>query len=141
MGYTHYWRSDPAAVVAHPRFNELMQLMRIAAQFPHDYEVTLRYQNASVAGTPVKVLMVNGVGDKEHEDFVFPPREAFDFCKTACKPYDEVVTACLTLAKHVLGDVIKVYSDGDPDDWTEGVQLAQHLARDPSIGVPLEERD
>lgn len=46
----------------------------------------------------------------------------FAFCKTARKPYDWFVVACLLLAaKHCPG-VWKIGTDGDPDDWLPVVQ-------------------
>ncbi len=51
----------------------------------------------------------------------------FDFCKTAYKPYDLAVIAALTIAKHHLGDSIKVSSDGDTDQWTDGLWLCQQV--------------
>lgn len=44
----------------------------------------------------------------------------FYFCKTARKEYDGLVTATLLLAKHHLGDEIKIKSDGDAKEWAEG---------------------
>lgn len=81
------------------------------------------------------LISFNSVGEEAHESFVFPPdleeqafnrdkSEVFEFCKTAHKTYDPVVVACLAIAKDILGDEIKVSSDGDRKDWNEGVALA-----------------
>ena len=65
--------------------------------------------------------------DQGHETFWFtrkcPSRRSVDpdkwfaFCKTAHKPYDEIVCCFLLIAKKHLGDMIVVSSDGDWFDW------------------------
>jgi hypothetical protein len=47
----------------------------------------------------------------------------FDFCKTARKPYDAVVTACLILLKQTYGDAVEVSSDGSWSEWQDGRDL------------------
>lgn len=78
-------------------------------------------------------------GDCSHETLYFPrvrqPHEwekepekggfYFDFCKTAYKPYDLAVTAFLIIAKHHLGDEIRVSSDGDRDQWQDTMRLCE----------------
>lgn len=49
----------------------------------------------------------------------------FDCCKTAYKPYDIVVTACLIVLKYYLGDSIRVSTDGEANDWADGIQLCK----------------
>ena len=54
--------------------------------------------------------------------------ECFTFCKTARKPYDIVVCCCLLIAKHYVGDLIKVSSDGDETEWNDAINLCKkHL--------------
>ena len=48
----------------------------------------------------------------------------FEFCKTAYKPYDLIVTAVLSLAKYYFKDDIDIGSDGGNSDWDDGVKLA-----------------
>lgn len=77
-------------------------------------------------------------GDCSHETFylprVFKPETYekpkadgtyFAFCKTAYKPYDLAVTACLLIAKHHLGDLIVVHSDGEPKDWQDARNICE----------------
>lgn len=52
------------------------------------------------------------------------PNEIFDFCKTAYKPYDTVVTAILIRAKVIYGNLVEVRSDGD---WNAGWQAGREL--------------
>jgi hypothetical protein len=81
-------------------------------------------------------IRFNGIGDDGHET-LYLEREGkaqeyltedskgkrFMFCKTAMKPYDKFVTAVLFLAKVHLGEDIEISSDGDVEDWQEGIQL------------------
>ena len=51
------------------------------------------------------------------------PDQIFDFCKTAHRPYDAVVTAILIRAKVIYGNCVDVRSDGDWTDWQAGREL------------------
>lgn len=93
-------------------------------------------------------ISFNGSGGEGCETFMFPPepnewddlkdKEIFSFCKTRQLPYDEVVTACLAIAKDVMGDDIRVVSDGHPIDWEVGVALASTVTKR-KISNPIEE--
>ena len=65
---------------------------------------------------------------RKDEDFYF------DFCKTAQKPYDAVVTAILIRAKEIYGNLLRVTSDGEwaPDklswgSWASGRELYEQI--------------
>jgi hypothetical protein len=132
MGYTHYWTfRRPAKGEAKATEKKYQAALKECSRF------VLKYQSEALgdarlsgftAHTPIGTyggLKVNGKGENAHEDFYM--REHFkqnleqassaSFCKTAQKPYDIVVTACLTILKAHLGDLIEVHSDGDKDDW------------------------
>src|SRR6516225_2688927 len=70
-------------------------------------------------------LEFNGKGEEQsHEPFVFPGEMGCNFCKTACKPYDAAVTACLIVARdHFPESVLEIASDGSWSDWEEGRAL------------------
>jgi hypothetical protein len=53
--------------------------------------------------------------------------EIFEFCKTAYKPYDAVVTAVLIRAKEIYGTVVEIYSDGNWDEWRAGRDLYERV--------------
>lgn len=67
-----------------------------------------------------KQIALNGnekspAGDLSHESFILwknPPKDSWDFCKTARKPYDAVVVSILALAKKVAPKAISISSDG-----------------------------
>jgi len=65
--------------------------------------------------------------------------QRFSSCKTACKPYDVVVTACLCLAEHLTGGVYRVSSDGGAADWADGHALARKVMSD--VPLPRKVRD
>ena len=72
-------------------------------------------------------IFFNGIGEDSHEAFELPAPGwgwKWSFCNTAQKPYDEVVVACLAIFKHFLGDSFETSSDGNRDEWTDGVALA-----------------
>jgi hypothetical protein len=79
--------------------------------------------------TTGKSVVFNGVekDGNDHETFSFPDDGGRNFCKTAQKPYDLVVVACLAAAKDRLGPLLEVSSDGDPDEWEEGVAFASKV--------------
>ena len=76
-------------------------------------------------------------GDCSYETFLFSqtfeplawqvPEDGryFEFCKTARRPYDLAVTACLVIAKHHFRDLIRVTSDGEPVNWQDAMLLCQ----------------
>ena len=47
----------------------------------------------------------------------------FEFCKTAYKPYDAVVTAILIRAKVIYGSCVRISSDGEWHEWQAGRDL------------------
>ena len=84
-------------------------------------------------------------GDLSHETFRWEANPVqpewriaedfyFDFCKTAQKPYDAVVTAILIRAKEIYGNLLRVTSDGEwaPDklswgSWASGRALYEEI--------------
>jgi hypothetical protein len=117
MGYTHYWRkpkglSEDKWAKYLKDVKKLLKGSRGVIQFESD-------ENRCPAIN--HYVRFNGIEEDGHETFVLCRDESdFDFCKTACKPYDKYVTACLILAKLHFGDEISISSDGDREDWNEG---------------------
>lgn len=78
-------------------------------------------------------IRFNGVGDNGHETFYLSPEmRDFEFCKTACKPYDTAVVAVLCLLAHHTD--VRVSSDGDPSDWEAGLAFAKRI--EPGCEIP-----
>lgn len=123
MGYTHYWTHE--------------------CQFTESEWLTISKDIKAIctatkaAGVPLDVSIgeivdggfvtfVNGVGDDAHETFcLYQSPGGWDFCKTARKPYDLAVTACLCYLESVYSDKFSVDSDGYAEDWKDGVDLAK----------------
>ena len=88
-------------------------------------------------------VQFNGVGDEAHETFVIernyrvqswnsnPKRGEgwFEFTKTARKPYDVAVCACLIVFQHHFGKWFQVRSDGDDQDegWVAARECCQRV--------------
>lgn len=115
MGYTHYWNMD------HVTPDKLQSLVSEMAIICTEASRDLNLEMSLRAG----FLLLNGA--VTCEDFLFPYPPGFAFCKTLRLPYDKVVTACLALAEHRLGDAIRVSSDGDTQDWEAGCDLASEV--------------
>lgn len=126
MGYTHYFSHFGCS----------------AAEFAKIADATRKIIKASGVG----IAGGNGLGipevtrhnvalngcrpDLDHETFCLNRIGGTDFCKTARKPYDIVVTACLAYvaAYHDY----EISSDGDVEDWIAGTELANK-----ALGVPV----
>ena len=54
-------------------------------------------------------------------------KDHFEFCKTARKPYDAVVTAILIRAKVIYGSCVSISSDGDWHEWQAGRELYKQV--------------
>ena len=101
--------------------------------------LALEYTNVT---TPPLVtnqeVRFNGKGEDGHETFHFQretriadyqedKKSAFSFCKTAQKPYDKYVVACLIIAKIIFEKNIKISSDGEIKDWQEGKEMVEKV--------------
>ena len=144
MGYTHYWRFKKPAKGKASQTETAYQRALIDCQ---RIILTYRAVNGGLSGFSAHTKLgqygginVNGSRDDGHETFVlrehFSENEGFNFCKTARKPYDRVVTACLIVLSYRLGDCIEVSSDGDSEDWAAGLQLAERVLKLKRLAIP-----
>ena len=135
MGYTHYWYMKKDKKVSQKKWNKLTSDAKILLEGSPILERAKQndtydnWNDLSITDNEIRY-------DGGHETFVlerkpirnswrhtYPNEEedmVFNFCKTARKEYDGLVTATLLLAKHHLGDEIKIKSDGDEQEWAEG---------------------
>lgn len=126
MGYTHYWRNN-GAIDKVEWEKAIADCDKIIAESAAAFELEVDSNESNVW------FNGNAAKDLDHETFVVPRDpdglEGFDFCKTAQKPYDAPVVACLArLAEAGL----RVSSDGDEADWEEGLALGAKI-----LGRPL----
>lgn len=143
MGYTHYWSFDFSCI---PRGQTALyerwyrQAILQCQQFAYDYNRCLPKGHADrLSGFSTHVepgtyqgLNINGRRENQHELFCMREHlkhnEQHNFCKTARKPYDRVVVACLRILQAFLGPAISVSSDGTKDDWRDGLKLSRRYA-------------
>lgn len=137
MGYTHYnYRPRKNAGSAYMYGKLALDAKAICE---HAYTIGIKLgdwsgENGTSPQFTEGEFSLNGIDDMSHESFVWqalPTQvewrknepEIFDFCKTARKPYDAVVTAILIRAKEIYGSCVRISSDGDWHEWQEGREL------------------
>ncbi|MDP8268221.1 MAG: hypothetical protein P9L97_05780 [Candidatus Tenebribacter davisii] len=115
MGYTHYF---PHTEVPEEIWEKIVE----------DCKKVLRNTSILIEAHPfLDDICFNGLGDDGHETFLLERKGSdgfgFQFCKTAQKPYDLLVCACLLIYKHHSPNTIELFSDGDEEDWKESTEL------------------
>lgn len=142
MGYTHYYRrkiDGSNLPEAYARFREGAEKIILECQATG---ITIADGFGERAGywenTESRVAF-NGLGENAHETFswdaVCPSQPVyrlndpmyFDFCKTAEKPYDAAVTACLLWLKECYGDAVEISSDGYWEEWRAGRDIFREV--------------
>jgi hypothetical protein len=147
MGYTHYWEFRIPKRTESKKTEDLYQKAVLeCSKIIKAYYAVNGGLSGFTAHTPLGAyggLKVNGKGSEAHEDFTLREQykqnlegDGFEFCKTARKPYDIVVVACLIVLKHRLGNLIDVSSDGYVDDWEEGLRLAKNILKLKGLSIP-----
>lgn len=130
MGFTRYWTFDRLDEEKFKDFSSICEILIDNMGIPLD--------DIAVSDTQVRF---NGVDDDAHETFNFKDdKRGFNFCKTATKPYDDVVCGCLYVAKLVFGDSIKVNQDCDPSDDEEIVSKVKSILRENKLSKILDEK-
>ena len=135
MGYTHYF-----TIIKQPTFEQWAPIRKAMQEvFALRIGSLVRFESDSPEPPLANDTLIrfNGIREAGHETFFLSREdEGFQFCKTACKPYDSLVTACLTLVGHFAPDCYDIGSDGDPEDWEEGLKLAESVA-DTTMKIPI----
>ena len=125
MGYTHYWSHSK---VDQKNFDALAKDVKAILK-KTKVEVRFEYDDSSPPKVDDESIQFNGVGNEGHETFILTPKAVeFEFCKTARKPYDEVVTACLLAAADHIPD-ISIRSDGIWAEWEDGRALYEKVTK------------
>lgn len=151
MGYTHYWRVKTpkkqkglAEKIEKQYQKAVKQCQKICFVYNKNFESGdyRRLSGYAAFSAPGKYggLDINGSKEYSHENFVlrehFNQNRGLEFCKTARKPYDTVVVACLIVLKHHLGEYIEVSSDGYSSEWYDGLELAKQVTGLKSLRIP-----
>jgi len=113
MGYTHYFQLHQKPTDEEwDNFDADVSKILDGNAVPLDNE-----------STPYRIFL-NGVDEDSHETFVLDRDSTrWNFCKTARKPYDDVVSAILIAARYNFGDKFSLSSDGTWEDWQAGCNL------------------
>ena len=128
MGYTHYYTKTGTSRDDALRFEMFMNGARTIIEYATAID---GIQLADAMGEHLgqwectkESVRFNGFGPESHETFDWSiDSSGFGFTKTAYKPYDAVVTACLIHLKDVYGDLVSIGSDGSWSDWRDGATL------------------
>lgn len=122
MGYSHYWTIEndiPDADFRHLQIVSLL-LVNAAARFGIRAEINLGTVEQKLH------LAIDGDGKDAYETFYLTPRStSLDFCKTARKPYDDIVVAVLQYAESE--GLLRWRSDGGSDDHEGGIELLHNV--------------
>lgn len=138
MGYTHYWSFNKPGKgrtleVERAYQRAIKACTKIAQAYQAKATGDERLSGYTAFTSNYGGIKLNGKEDNMHEDFCmrehFRQNETWQFCKTARKPYDIVVTACLATMKFYLKDNFTVDSDGYKEEWDEGVKLARKVLK------------
>ena len=155
MGYTHYWRQQRDFTDT-----EWQELTRLAKLITADGQGILANEYDEENSKPTidnEQIRFNGIGDNGHETFIITKKKrakreyeeqeaydrqgAFEFCKTAHKPYDKYVTAVLCAVYRVQiergQNIMNISSDGNTKDWTEGLFHAVRSTREEEMICPI----
>lgn len=137
MGYTHYFTQtlDYRPEEWEQVCEDMAALLAFASNAQGIYLGNAMGDRPSKPQITTDRIMFNGVGDDAHETFRVErvrtleewqsPEDLGDnFCKTARKPYDVVVTAALCYLATVAGSHT-VASDGYGKDFVQGLELAR----------------
>ena len=114
MGYTHYFEHKETTEKKWSKIKEDCSKVIIASKIILDGFLITN-----------DVIKFNGNEDEGHEDFFISLNgtNGFHFCKTACKPYDLPVTACLLVYKYHSPETMDLSSDRCSEDWEPAEQL------------------
>jgi len=152
MGYTHYWERNPNRTasfeeISYMVFTDLAERIIKTAE-EQGIKIADRF-GEELGGWLIDdtEVSLNGFDNERYETFAWykkcPEAKEWwdtgkntnwfsDFCKTNRNPYDVVVTALLIALKQAYGANIGVRSDGNAEDWEEGLRLFETATRQPA---------
>jgi len=119
MGYTHYWglHKEKSFNLEQHYNNAKNEICLFIKTIQMEKKIDLEI-NFNIDRSPNMEINFNGVNDDGHENFYMPSNYqeiigfAWNFCKTARKPYDLVVMGSLFIIKKHLGNAFYMSSDG-----------------------------
>jgi hypothetical protein len=132
MGYTHYWSASRDFTAS--EWKDVCAATRSILSAT-SVKVVREYDRPNERPDILDdEILLNGSGDDGHETFYLTRnvQEApdyrkgepdFNFCKTARKPYDDVVVAILIATRDIAPDAISWRSDGFLEEHADGLAL------------------
>lgn len=125
MGYTHYFKqSKPASDEQWQAFQKDAKVVIEHAQKNLGIVLISNDDNGVIINN--ERINLNGDSDNnlDHETFFLSQNySAFNFCKTALKPYDTVVCSLLLLANEHMPNQHEISSDGGFDEWQRSMEI------------------
>ena len=126
MGYTHYW--DTNSKITDEQWEKSCNFVNKAIKTTSAEIVGGHAEVGTDPEVSVNRVVFNGVEDDGHETFHIPRNNGeWEFCKTARKPYDDLVIACL-LAAMSIGVIGGWSSDGEKDEHQQGYDLYKKVS-------------
>lgn len=122
MGYTHYWTQNKN--IKQAEWDKFLKFVRNATVMSGVEIVDGSGEKGTKPNLDNEVIALNGSDRDSHETFAMYNDNGgqWNFCKTARKPYDKVVVACLESALE--NNIITEWtSDGNPTDHKAGLDL------------------
>ena len=140
MGFTHYFGHKKTSKINWALIVEDCKKLRV--KLPKDIYIDGCFAHPEAQFTD-KIIHFNG-SDKDfkweqrekgespenrHETFVLKQEgsNGFTFCKTARKPYDLLVCACLLVYKHHSPKTMELSSDGESEDWADAEKFVKDV--------------
>ena len=134
MGYTHYWRTTK---FKDEQWARLCESTKKVITLAVEQGIMVDREDDDEDQPPLicdSLITFNGRGDEGYETFYFQKNNTtFQFCKTGLRPYDAVVVAVLILA-HYYDNDFYWSSDGDRDDFDDGLALANEFVEILELG-------
>lgn len=126
MGYTHYWKTEKQILFSDEEWETLKNVSR---QLVEECVIRGIKLTSDCETTPPiindEVIVINGNEDNCCETFVLERyMNDFYFCKTRYKNYDIIVVALLIYISNMKYE-LNVSSDGDYEDWKNGLELLE----------------
>jgi len=127
MGYTHYFYNN--GKTDQKKYDLVLKDIRKIIKANSEILANGMGDIGTKPTTTTRIAF-NGIDGDSHETFLLPNEVSklrdFDFCKTAAKPYDKVVVACLAVL-HTADIGFSCSSDGSREECAEGVELAETI--------------
>lgn len=122
MGYTHYFSVNKT--IDPKTWIKICQNVSKVLEHENCPKIQFESDSTKLPLVDKNTIRFNGVLELGHETFYLEREGCSEFCKTAQKPYDMAVVAVLCIIGHFASAKVDIASDGDRNDWEQGLKLA-----------------